>query len=137
MKKNRAVLLIDNDFAEIISLERYLVELNLNLSLFTAATYNDGLEILCGDKTRIKPEIVLVNVDMDLKAAREFLKLIRNYYSLRHIKLFILTSSSVEELLPLKKEIDITGILRKPLDFCHITDKSCLAGYNQLINALM
>lgn len=133
---NRSVLLIDDDFSEIINFQRYLIELNLNISLYTSSTYRDSFEILCGNAAKVKPDIVLINLDFAAMNGYEFLKLVRNYYSLRHIKIFLLTSGSLE-MKNIPVDLDVLAVLRKPLNFNKMPGSEAVASYNLLINALM
>lgn len=133
--RNRNVLLIDDDFSEIINLQKYLVELNLNLSLLVANSFSESFEILCGNNLKQKPEILLLNLDNTRMDGRQFLRLVASFYSLRHIKIFLLSDTELDE--EEFEELNVTAVLRKPLNFNHLSDPHDLRSYNLLINAFM
>lgn len=133
--REKSILLVDDDFNEVINFQKYLTELNLHHTLVTANSDAKALEILCDPDTKNNPEILLVNLESEKVNASAFVRLVRNYYSLRHVKIFLIGNPENSALN--NKELDITAFLKKPLSFSSIADSGTLSGYNLLLNELM
>jgi CheY-like chemotaxis protein len=133
--ERRAVLLVDDDFNDIITFQRYLAELKLEHTLYTAATNKEALEILCGSDDEI-PDLVLINLEARRLDPIALVRLIRSYYSLRHVKVFALSDDAKKTGYDLSS-LDITAIIKRPVDFTRPSDPRDLGGYNLLLNALI
>jgi CheY-like chemotaxis protein len=132
----RGVLLIDDDFNEIISFQKYLTELQLDHTLYIADNIKDALNILCNTYDRsTAPQLILINLETTKLNAVHFLRLIRGYYSLRDVKVFALTER--EDAPADIKALDISAVFHKPMDLSFPKDQSSFGDYNLLLNALV
>jgi CheY-like chemotaxis protein len=135
--ERRAVLLVDDDFNEIMSFQKYLAELKLDHTLYTAGSDKEALEILCGATGDSEvPDLVLINLETSKLNAFALVQLIRNYYSLRHVKVFALTDDLNKNGMDLSL-LDVTAVLKKPVNFSRMDDAKNFGGYNLLLNALI
>jgi response regulator RpfG family c-di-GMP phosphodiesterase len=130
----RGVLLIDDDFTEIIAFQRYLAELHLDHTLHIADNVNDALKILNSADESSAPSLVLINLETDNLNAVEFLKVLRSHYS-QNVKVFALTEKKDPKIDV--KSWDITAILRRPIDLSFPKDLISFSNYNLLLNALV
>ncbi len=121
MKK---ILLVEDDYLDVISVKRALGKLNVEHNLLVAHNGEDALSILMGstqndDDTseRVQPDIILLDMNMPKMNGLEFLRIIKKYYSLNNIKVFVMTTSSEEYDKNEAHRLGISGYILKPLDF--------------------
>ena len=115
-KKN--ILLIEDDYLDVESVKRALKKISIDFDLHVAHNGVDGLAMLTGDeKERIVPDLILLDINMPKMNGIEFLRIIKNYYSLKNIKTFILTTSAEEYDKILTENLGVHGYIIKPLDF--------------------
>ena len=80
----------------------------------------DGLAMLTGNipnRKKIEPDIIIVDINMPKMNGIEFLRIIKSYYSLKHIKTFILTTSSEDYDKLAAENVGVNGYILKPLNF--------------------
>lgn len=120
MEKN-IILLIEDDELDVISVQRSLNKLNDPYELHTAYNGIEALVMLRGDgsKTPIRPlpKLILLDINMPKMNGIEFLKIMRNDENLKHIKVFIMTTSGEERDRAETQKLGISGYLIKPLNF--------------------
>ncbi len=118
MKKT--VLLIEDDYLDIESVKRAFKKLNVDCDLHVAHNGADGLALLTGSasqNTRITPDIIILDINMPKMSGIEFLRIVKNYYSFKNIKIFILTTSMEEYDKFSTETLGIDGYIIKPLSF--------------------
>lgn len=118
--KQKTILLVEDDYLDVTSVKRALKKLNVNHTLHVAHNGVDALAILNGnspDETKVLPDIILLDINMPKMNGLEFLRIIKNYYSLNSIKIFIMTTSSDEYDKIAAQNLEVTGYILKPLDF--------------------
>ncbi len=116
----KTILLVEDDYLDVTSVKRSLSKLNVDYTLHVAHNGVDALALLNGnspDGTKIKPDIIILDLNMPKMNGIEFLGIIKNYYSLKNIKVFIMTTSSEEYDRIAAENLGITGYILKPLDF--------------------
>jgi CheY-like chemotaxis protein len=117
MKK---ILLIEDDYLDVTSVKRALGKLNIAHEIYVAHNGVDALAMLNGnssDGVKLVPDIMLLDMNMPKMNGLEFLRIIKNYYSLKNIKVFVTTTSSEEYDKVSAKGLGIAGYILKPLDF--------------------
>lgn len=122
MKK---ILIVDDDYLDIMSIERALNKLNIPHSLHVAHNGVEALELLNGnnaEQKKIVPDIILLDINMPKMSGPEFLRIIKNYITLSNIKVFITTTSSEEHDQLSVQQLGIDGYILKPLEFERQTD---------------
>lgn len=138
--KQKTILLIEDDYLDVTSVKRALKKLNVNHTLHVAHNGVDALAILNGnspDEIKVLPDIILLDINMPKMNGLEFLRIIKNYYSLNSIKIFIMTTSSDEYDKIAAQNLGVTGYILKPLDFDNKKNGSSLDTMNlmtELVN---
>src|SRR3954464_9401593 len=95
--KQKTILLVEDDYLDVISVKRALKKLDVPHIIYVAHSGADALAMLNGnDGSKIAPDIILLDMNMPKMNGLEFLGIIKNYYSLKNIKVFITTTSSEE-----------------------------------------
>lgn len=136
---HKTILLVEDDYLDVTSVKRSLSKLNLDHELHIAHNGVDALALLNGnspDGTKIKPDIIILDLNMPKMNGIEFLGIIKNYYSLKNIKVFVMTTSSEEYDRAAAENLGITGYILKPLDFEKSKDSPASSTY-QLMSELL
>ena len=116
----KTILLVEDDYLDVTSVKRSLSKLQIDYELHVAHNGVDALALLNGnspDGTKIKPDIIILDLNMPKMNGIEFLGIIKNYYSLKNIKVFVMTTSSEDYDRAAAENLGITGYILKPLDF--------------------
>ncbi|HXH98652.1 MAG TPA: response regulator [Sphingobacteriaceae bacterium] len=118
MKKN-IILLIEDDQLDVISVERSLSKLEMEYELFTAFNGIEGLTLL-REKLQTNeplPEVILLDLNMPKMNGIEFLKELRNNEQLKHLNVFVMTTSGEEADRKAADQLGVSGYVIKPLNF--------------------
>lgn len=119
--KTNTILLIEDDELDVISVQRSLKKLNFPYELFTAYNGLEALDMLCGSAVRTPmdplPDIILLDINMPKMNGIEFLKILSKSDKLKHIKVFIMTTSGDEQDRKTTEKLGVAGYLIKPLNF--------------------
>lgn len=117
--KPKTILLVEDDYLDVMSVKRALSKLNIPHHLHVAHNGTDALAILNGTSGsgRVLPDIILLDINMPKMDGLEFLRIIKNYLSLASIKVYIMTTSSEEYDKMAAKSMGISGYILKPLNF--------------------
>jgi len=129
---HKTILLVEDDYLDVTSVKRSLSKLNVDHELHIAHNGVDALALLNGnspDGTKIKPDIIILDLNMPKMNGIEFLGIIKNYYSLKNIKVFVMTTSSEEYDRAAAENLGITGYILKPLDFEKSKDSPASSTY--------
>lgn len=115
----KTILLVEDDYLDVMSVQRTLQKLNAEHNLYVAHNGVDALEFLNGSERREKilPDIILLDLNMPKMNGLEFLGIIKNYYSLKNIKIFVMTTSDEEYDLVATQQLGVSGYIVKPLNF--------------------
>lgn len=118
--KHKTILLVEDDYLDVTSVKRELSKIGVPHNLYVAHNGVDALALLNGnspDGIKIKPDIILLDINMPKMNGIEFLTIIKNYFSLKSIKVFVMTTSSEEYDRSTSENLGITGYILKPLNF--------------------
>lgn len=113
------ILVIDNDPKEIRFIREAMYDLKLDYTFYEFTDFIEGL-INIG---LIKPHLVLFDFDYDKSISKRLYEYIQNEWSMKNIRIILLTKSKVKELT----SMNVTGfsfILRRPLDQNELVKKS-------------
>jgi CheY-like chemotaxis protein len=119
----KTLLLIEDDYLDVESVKRSLKKSDIVHILHVAHNGVDAIDMLTRDRDRIIPDIILLDINMPKMNGLEFLQIIKNYYSLKNIQLFIITTSSEEYDKMSTQHLGIAGYILKPLDFKQTENK--------------
>jgi CheY-like chemotaxis protein len=115
MKKNR-ILIVEDDELDVISVERSLNKLDIEFELYSAYNGKEALALLNGPLKDKFPDVVLLDLNMPKMNGVELLTAIRNEDSLKHLKVFIMTTSAEPIDRTLVEQLGISGYIIKPLN---------------------
>jgi CheY-like chemotaxis protein len=118
MKKKLNILLIEDDYLDVISVQRALKKLRTEHHLHVAHNGSEALTVLMhSGPDKFTPDIILLDLNMPKMNGLEFLEIIKKYYSLSSIKVYVMTTSSEEYDRSAAHKLGISGYILKPLDF--------------------
>lgn len=131
------ILLVEDDHLDIIHANRVLSQVNVLHNLHVAKNGEEALKMLSEenpDKISPLPEIILLDLNMPRMNGLEFLGIIRADERLKHIKVFIITTSGEEVDKEIAKELGISGYIEKPFKLTKTTSKGSFNLHIDLIN---
>jgi CheY-like chemotaxis protein len=126
------ILHIEDDAVDAMVMERALKKLcDMKINLFKATNGYEALDLLRGQNGKEKitplPRIILLDLNMPKMNGIEFLKELRADPELRHIAVFVMTTSSDEQDRTEAHNLNVAGYMIKPLT---------LDGYSNIISVL-
>jgi CheY-like chemotaxis protein len=139
-ESKKKILLIEDDYLDIISVQRTLKKARIDHELFVAHNGVEGLTLLTGsspDKEKLQPDVILLDINMPKMNGLEFLRIVKNYYSLNNIKIFILTTSSEEYDRIAAENLGVTGYILKPFDPDHQENQKSSEDIKHLMQELI
>ncbi|MBP1222457.1 response regulator [Flavobacterium sp. 1355] len=122
--KKPTILLIEDDELDIISVERSLKKIESEYELHTAYNGIEALRLLRDPNVGLRPDVVLLDINMPRMNGIEFLKVIREDEQLKHLKVFIMTTSSEINDRSEAEKLGISGYIIKPLNYTENTKRS-------------
>jgi CheY-like chemotaxis protein len=121
MTMMKKILLIEDDELDVMSVQRALKKIDVSHELLTAYNGVEALELLVGKSgNRIMnplPDIILLDINMPKMNGLEFLTILRNTEELKHIKVFVMTTSFQEFDRKATESLGVSKYLTKPLNF--------------------
>jgi len=120
MDSDASILLVEDDYMDIMNVERELKKINVNLPLHTARNGREALAMLRGEGVpRIfpLPRVVMLDINMPKMNGIEFLTEIRQDPILKDLNVFIMTTSTEDTDRLAAKNLNISGYIEKPLTF--------------------
>jgi len=131
------ILLVEDDMLDVINVERTLKRINAEHRLFVAKNGQEALDMLRGNRTEKidpLPSIIMLDINMPKMNGMEFLAELRQDEELKHIKVFITTTSDEDTDRSLSNELGVSGYIVKPLKFNNPT--SSKDSFNLFIDLL-
>ena len=116
MKKN-TILLVEDDELDVISVQRNLKKLDKEYVLYTAYNGKEALAMLTDPAVPIAPDVILLDLNMPKMNGVEFLEIIRASENLKHINVFIMTTSAEIADRSNAEKLGISGYIIKPLSY--------------------
>lgn len=114
------ILLVEDDELDVISVQRSLGKINMDIKLYTAYNGIEALAFLRGEgreKMDALPDIILLDLNMPRMNGIEFLKELRKEPKYNQIKVFVMTTSNEENDRVVTDKLGISGYVIKPLNF--------------------
>ena len=115
--KTNTILLVEDDYLDVESVKRALKKQKINHVLHIAHNGVDALAMLTSETNKVIPDVILLDINMPKMNGLEFLSIIKNYYNLKNIKIFIITTSAEEYDKFTAQSLDVSGYILKPLNF--------------------
>lgn len=115
------ILLVEDDYLDIMNVERELSKINITHPLVVARNGREALNMLRGaegaDKISPAPSVILLDINMPKMNGLEFLAEIRRDPEFSHIPVFIMTTSNEDVDRMAAQRLNVTGYIVKPLTF--------------------
>ncbi|MES2512922.1 MAG: hypothetical protein V4580_02210 [Bacteroidota bacterium] len=108
------ILLINNNLLENEVIQQALSKALGTFSLLNAENGKGAFNILMGGHQE-KPSVILLNHDLIDMSAIDFLKVMQNYYTLNHIKIFLITEPISATMQKSFYKLGITNFIYRPL----------------------
>ncbi|MEZ0130429.1 response regulator, partial [Flavobacterium sp. LBUM151] len=115
--KKPAILLVEDDELDIISVQRSLKKLEIEYELFSAYNGIEALKLLRDPDVKLNPNVILLDINMPRMNGLEFLKVLREDEKLKDLKVFIMTTSSEGDDRFEAEKLGISGYIIKPLNY--------------------
>jgi len=115
MNTNRAILLIEDDQIDRMTIQRGFRNLNIKNKLDMVKNGQEGLEYL--RKSKENPTLIILDINMPKMNGLEFLGIIKKNEEYKTIPVFILTTSNDENDKRFCYECGIAGYILKPIDY--------------------
>jgi len=115
--KTHSILLVEDDELDVISFRRSLKQLGSDYELHTAYNGKEALTFLNNCDETMLPGVILLDVNMPKMNGIEFLKILRTDEKLKHISVFIITTSTENSDRVITEELGISGYILKPLNY--------------------
>lgn len=121
MKDGKALLLIEDDLVDVMSVRRALRDLQITNPLIHVENGEDALAYL-RDPAHERPGIILLDLNMPRMNGHEFLDAIKKDEDLRRIPVIVLTTSRAELDKVRSFDLGAAGYMLKPVDFHQFVD---------------
>ena len=114
------ILLVEDDYLDIMNVERELKKIGINQPLHVARNGREALKMLRGEgvpKIAPAPKVILLDINMPKMNGIEFLTELRHDPEFSHIPVFIMTTSNEETDRIAAQKLQVSGYILKPLSF--------------------
>ena len=115
MKLELKILLVEDNIIEILKLKRAIEYLGMNHEVLEAENGEIALDSI--KQEEINPDIVLLDLNMPKMNGLEFLAIVRNDESMRHLPIIILSTSNNNRDLKEAYKLGVSGYILKPLKY--------------------
>ncbi|MCC9135659.1 response regulator [Pontibacter silvestris] len=119
-EKDVNVLLVEDDYLDIMNVERELKKISISYPVHVARNGREALNMLRGDdvpKISPAPSVILLDINMPRMNGLEFLAELRRDPEFSHIPVFIMTTSNEETDRVAAQKLNVSGYIVKPLTF--------------------
>jgi CheY-like chemotaxis protein len=114
------ILLVEDDYLDIMNVERELKKIGIAQPLHVARNGREAIKMLRGngvEKITPAPEVILLDINMPKMNGIEFLTELRHDPEFSHIPVFIMTTSNEETDRMSAQKLQVSGYILKPLSF--------------------
>jgi CheY-like chemotaxis protein len=118
--EHKSILLVEDDYLDIIQVQRVLDKMNANYTLHTSFNGKDALQLLRGygpEQLKKVPDLILVDINMPKMNGLEFLERIKQERQWKDIPVFIMSTSLEDEERAAAAALGAKGYIAKPLNF--------------------
>ena len=131
------ILLIEDDYLDIINAKRILQKVNLLHNLYEAKNGEEALDLLLGRKGfKIDPIPMIIILDLNMPRLNgfEFLEVLRSHEEFNHVKIFVVTTSGDQVDKELCQQYCTAGYIEKPFRLINSSSKDEFNLYIDLLN---
>ena len=114
------ILLVEDDYLDIMNVERELKKIGISQPLHVARNGREALKMLRGngvEKITPAPKVILLDINMPKMNGIEFLTELRHDPEFSHIPVFIMTTSNEETDRMAAQKLQVSVYILKPLSF--------------------
>jgi CheY-like chemotaxis protein len=116
MEKQINILLVEDDEIDVMNVKRAFKKNNISNPLHVCGNGVDALEYLRSINSFIElPRIILLDINMPRMGGIEFLRELRLDDKLKHISVFVMTTSNEEQDKVNAYKLNVAGYILKPL----------------------
>ena len=119
MKTKKAILLVEDDRVDAMTVERALKDVHVTNRLDLAQDGEKALEYL---KTHEAPCVILLDLNMPRMNGIEFLQIVKSDSVLKKIPVIVLTTSESDQDRLGSFELSVAGYMIKPVDYKNFLD---------------
>ena len=121
MKSTKAVLLVEDDTVDAMTVRRAFKDLKLKNMLAHCINGEEALAYL-DDPSEENPCVILLDLNMPRMNGIEFLKVIKEKEHLKHIPVIVLTDSNEKRDVVESFCQGVAGYMVKPIDYAQFVD---------------
>jgi CheY-like chemotaxis protein len=135
MNKRYSILLVEDDEVDIMNIQRAFIKNNIKEPFYIARNGVEALEMLRNPESfniKVKPQFLIVDLNMPKKGGLELLHDIRTDPHLKRLTVFIMTTSNEIKDRTTAYEYNAAGYIIKPLSFAEFVE--AIGALNQYIN---
>ncbi|RYF97166.1 MAG: response regulator [Chitinophagaceae bacterium] len=136
MEKVINILLAEDDQLDVMNIKRALDKMNILYQLNEARNGEEAmglLQTMAQEGADKLPDFVLLDINMPRMDGLELLATIRKTEQLRHLKVFMITTSVEKVDKDRAKALGVSGYIVKPL---RLTNPSSMDAFNLMIDLL-
>jgi len=122
--KKHSILLVEDDELDIISVQRSLKKFGSDYELYIAYNGKEAISMLTEGNSNLIPDVILLDLNMPKMNGIEFLRILRNDDRLKHISVFIMTTSAENADRLATDQLGISGFIIKPLNYTDNTKRT-------------
>ena len=126
MLRATSILLVEDDPADQKLIKTSFKDQRIANELHIVSSGEEGLDFLYGrgdhSGKRIRPDLILLDLNMPGMGGKEFLKRIKADENLKHIPVVILTTSSAERDIIESYKLQASGYVNKPVSLDEFKD---------------
>jgi len=122
---NKNILLIEDDYIDIVNVQRVLKKINFDHLIRVAKNGLEALDLIQNSDGTVKyplPNVILLDLNMPRMNGMEFLKVLRSNEELSGLNVFVMTTSSEEGDKIMAKNYGVSGYIVKPFTFDKFED---------------
>lgn len=111
------ILLVEDDYLDIIDIRRNLDKMKLQYHLLIARNGEEAIDILSGmgeTPSEPLPDLLLIDINMPKMNGLEFLGVVRGTDKWKHLKCFVITTSEEKVDREAAKQLGVSGYITKP-----------------------
>lgn len=117
------ILLVDDDEIDYMNLKRAFKKNDLHHDLLYKQNGQEAIDFL--EEVKVKselPQVIILDINMPKMNGHEFLNELRSNEELKHIVVYVLTTSAQDSDIELAYSNQVSGYLVKPLEFTEFKD---------------
>lgn len=121
MKHSQAVLLVEDDKIDVMTIQRIFKELKIANPLIVTTNGEEALAYLYASNSEAVG-VILLDLNMPRMSGLEFLAQVKADEKLKSIPVVVLTTSAHEEDIQQAYALSVAGYMVKPVDYAQFVD---------------